>query len=767
MNGRRALLYVIGFAGLAAVTSVVAGRVADPSIAPLLLATAALATLAGAPGLVRRRAWPLALLLLPLGAYLLMRAQVPLPPQTSGVPAHLAFYAEQLSAGGIAYAYDVFPLDVSSEAGLRLLLTLVVYGAVGVSAFLALGLRLPLPAIVILLVLAGFGFTTDASARDPWAAIAFVLFAGWMLSLSRSLRQQRRHATDALAGGVTAMLAALLALSIIGTTAVEAGRPLGDWRSWDITGPRTATFRFDLMQNYPRLLDPAKDVVVMRVRSPLASYWRANVLGDFTGMAWRGGPPDGRELRPQARGGDWVYEAPPLRPAPQGRYVTQRFEIEASYTDRLFVGGWAVEVRSALPLDLQMTNAAAVAVRPPRGPSLEYSVAAVVPDLEPTDLVGRGRYYPGDVTRRYTALPFPAGPAAGGPASGDAWRGEAAAVPAGREWLGLYALSERIVGSETDPFRVALATEQYLRSNYDYSLQPPDAGFSSPYAEFLFATRTGYCQHFAGAMAAILRFNGIPARVVVGFTAGEEERNGIWVVTRNDAHAWVEAYFPGVGWAQFDPTPGREIPSTSAAPASGPDAAAAAGLDGAGASPAPDAGLAADGRARVADPGAQLGETFAADETGGRAPWLLLSLLAAVFVWPASRALLRRRGLRRGSREDRLRASVALLYADLRDYGAEAPPSQTLDETARFLSGHLGVDAGDLPDRVQAVAFGSRPASDADLEDLAALRRRVRRRLRARAGRLAALLALFGVPPRQRRETRIPGARRARPAVRS
>ncbi|HEX5643475.1 MAG TPA: transglutaminaseTgpA domain-containing protein [Thermoleophilia bacterium] len=766
MNGRRALFYVVGFAGLAAVSAVVAGRVTDPSIAPLLLATAAVATLAGAPGLVRRRAWALALLLLPLGAYLLMRAQVPLPPQASGVPAHLAFYADQLGAGGIAYAYDVFPLDVSSQAGLRLLLSLVVYVTVGVAAFLALSLRRPLPAVVMLLALAGFGFTTDSSARDPWAAIAFVLFAGWMLSLSRSLGQQRRHATDALAGGVTAVLAALLALSIIGTTAVEAGRPLHDWRSWDITGPRTAKFRFDRMQNYPRLLEPANDVVVMRVRSPIASYWRASVLADFTGTTWRGGAPDGRELRPQARGGDWVYEAPQIRPAPQGRLVTQRFEIEGAYTDRLFVGGWAVEVRSALPLDLQMTSAAAVAVEPPRGPSLDYSVAAVVPDLEPTDLVGRGRYYPGDVTRSFTALPFPAGPAAGGPSSESAWRAEAAAVPAGREWLGLYALNERVVGGETDPFRVALAVEQYLRSNHDYSLRPPDAGFDSPYAEFLFATRIGYCQHFAGAMAAILRFNGIPARVAVGFTAGEEERNGIWVVTRNDAHAWVEAYFPGVGWAQFDPTPGREIPSTSTAPASGPDAAAAAGLDGAGASPAPEA-AAVDGRARVADPSRQVDETVVAEEPGGRAPWLVVSLLAAAVAWPAGRALLRGRGLRRGSREDRLRASVALLYADLRDHGAEAKPSQTLDETARYLSDHLGVDAGDLPDRVQAVEFGSRRVSDADLKDLGALRRRVRRRLRERSGRLTALLALYGVRPRRRRGSRLPVARRARPATRS
>ena len=762
MTGRRSLFYVIGFAGLAAVTAVVAGRIAGP------VAGAAPARGGGGRHARRRagpRAGPLALLL-PLGAGPLLRAQAPAPPEASGAPAHLAFYAEQLRVGAGAYLRDVFPLDSSSPVGLRLLLSLVVYLVVGAAAFLALSLRRPLPGIVMLLVLAGFGFTTDAAARDPWAALTFILLAGWMLSLSRPPRDRRQHAADALAGGVTAVLGALLALSIIGATAVEAGRPLGDWRSWDIAGGGTAVLRFDGMQNYPGLLDPSDDAVIMRVRSPVASYWRANVLPDFSGTMWRADPSEGRALQPRPRAGEWVYATPPIHPAPQGRLVRQRFQIEDSSTDRLFAGGWPVEVRSALLLDLKMTNATAIAVEPPRGPSLDYEVAAVVPDLEPADLVGRGRDYPEDVVRHSTALPFPAGPAAGGPSSESAWRAAAAAAPAGREWLDLWALNERIAGGESDPFRVALATEQYLRSNFEYSLRPPDAGFDSPYAEFLFATHTGYCQHFAGAMAAILRFNGIPARVVVGFTAGEEERAGVWMVTRNDAHAWVEAYFPGVGWAQFDPTPGREIPSTSDAPASGPRAAAAAGLDVAGAPPATEKAPAMNGRARINGPAGPLGESVAAEQTAGRAPWLL-ALLAAVIAWPAGRALRRRRGLRHGSREERLRAYVALLCADLRDYGTEVAPSQTLDELARHLRRRLGVDAGDLPDRVQAVEFGGRPASDADLEALAALRRRVRRRLRERHGRLAALLALYGMAGWRRREASHTVAPRTRPATRS
>ena len=68
--------------------------------------------------------------------------------------------------------------------------------------------------------------------------------------------------------------------------------------------------------------------------------------------------------------------------------------------------------------------------------------------------------------------------------------------------------------------------------------------------------KRGYCQHFAGAMALMLRFLGIPARVAAGFTSGKREDGG-WTVTDHNAHAWVEVWFPEYGWLAFDPTPGR------------------------------------------------------------------------------------------------------------------------------------------------------------------------------------------------------------------
>lgn len=95
------------------------------------------ASLAGAPGLIHRRAWPAALVLLPLGAYLLMRTQMPPVSSVQGIGDQAAFYLDQLGFGAQTFATREFPLDMEGAGDLKLLLALSVYAATGLAAFLA------------------------------------------------------------------------------------------------------------------------------------------------------------------------------------------------------------------------------------------------------------------------------------------------------------------------------------------------------------------------------------------------------------------------------------------------------------------------------------------------------------------------------------------------------------------------------------------------------------------------------------------------------
>ena len=80
---------------------------------------------------------------------------------------------------------------------------------------------------------------------------------------------------------------------------------------------------------------------------------------------------------------------------------------------------------------------------------------------------------------------------------------------------------------------------------------------SRPLRSFLLETATGYCQQFSGAMALMLRMDGIPARVVSGFSPGARDldRDGVFTVRDTDAHSWVEVYFTGIGWVPVRPDP--------------------------------------------------------------------------------------------------------------------------------------------------------------------------------------------------------------------
>jgi hypothetical protein len=117
-------------------------------------------------------------------------------------------------------------------------------------------------------------------------------------------------------------------------------------------------------------------------------------------------------------------------------------------------------------------------------------------------------------------------------------------------------LTAQITNSAKTDYDKAATVENYLRTNFTYTLQLPKTNAKDPIANFLFDRKQGHCEYFASSMAVMLRTIGIPSRVVNGFRSDEfNDVTGNYIVRAKDAHSWVEAYFPGYGWQTFDPTP--------------------------------------------------------------------------------------------------------------------------------------------------------------------------------------------------------------------
>jgi len=95
----------------------------------------------------------------------------------------------------------------------------------------------------------------------------------------------------------------------------------------------------------------------------------------------------------------------------------------------------------------------------------------------------------------------------------------------------------------------------YFNKNpYRYTLTPPPLGADSV-DQFMFSTKQGFCAHYASAFTLIMRYAGIPSRIVAGYLGGEwNEDVGYLNVYQYDAHAWSEVWLAGKGWVRVDPT---------------------------------------------------------------------------------------------------------------------------------------------------------------------------------------------------------------------
>ncbi len=119
-------------------------------------------------------------------------------------------------------------------------------------------------------------------------------------------------------------------------------------------------------------------------------------------------------------------------------------------------------------------------------------------------------------------------------------------------------LAREITATEPTAYDRALAIEQYVRQ-FPYTLDIPPPPQSRDIVDyFLFDLQKGYCDYYASAMVVLARASGLPARLVTGFVSGNyNAEQDTFIITADQAHAWVEIYFPEYGWIPFEPTGGR------------------------------------------------------------------------------------------------------------------------------------------------------------------------------------------------------------------
>ena len=140
--------------------------------------------------------------------------------------------------------------------------------------------------------------------------------------------------------------------------------------------------------------------------------------------------------------------------------------------------------------------------------------------------------------------------------------GERGYTPSDRHFLQLpdlppriEALSDSLTASLETRYDKVIAVRRWLRS-FGYTRTLPATADQATLDYFLFERRAGHCEYFSTAMVVLLRAAGIHTRAVNGFLGGQWSEFGNYlVVTENEAHSWVEVWFPGYGWVEFDATP--------------------------------------------------------------------------------------------------------------------------------------------------------------------------------------------------------------------
>ena len=580
------------------------------------------------------------------------------------------------------------------------------------------------------------GVALLVAARKPVAGtLALMAGAGWPSTLLGPSHGVAMGA--AILGAALVVLAglgsrrvpalALPAAAIVATAAVAVGSAtaarhgLVHWQSWNLahvaTGPAAVGFVWNAQ--YGGLKWPGSPTNVLQVVSDQPpSYLRATVLDDFVSDHWSVGLP---------RGADYLEPPAAYRP----RNQTREDVTAIGLVDNHLVGGsipMRFEAAGGAPLVETQPGFATLDQNLPRGfrytvwsYAARPSIAALrrSPPQYPLQLENDGMF---NVGRGVSMPPFCT------PGRAGIEQALLTANPGLDPYVPLARLADQVTRGARTPYDVVLKLEEWFDGSGTFRYSNHPTVIAPALVGFVTKTHAGYCQYFAGAMALMLRYLGVPARVSVGFAGGQFDPNQhLWNITDREAHAWVEVWFKGYGWLPFDPTPaGPGAPPRGEA---GPAAATALGARGLTPSQAAGTSGGAGGSPTVADAlRTKNGFIKGRSTSGGRTPpgeagggsgsgrGLPVLVLLAVLGAAGGSIALTKAGFRvtRNVRRDPRGVAAACrqeLVSFIVDQRIDAPRSATLGELGELVRREFGLRPEAFVAAATAARFG--PADSA------------------------------------------------------
>jgi transglutaminase-like putative cysteine protease len=453
---------------------------------------------------------------------------------------------EDLSEGWTVFTEESAPVPVIP--GFILAIGVLLWVSAFLADWAAFRLRSPIeaiaPSVAIFVFTALLGTEGDQVLHGTLfgAAVALTLLT---IRVNRQAREEvwieptaGRGPGATLRLGTLAGSVAVLSGAIFGPLLPGAGDPgLVDVTELD-NGPNTRVVISPLVEVQAKIVEQSRfELFSVEVDEDQRDYWRLMALDEFDGQLWKASS----NFDPAAGRVDTTLDpSVPTRSVRQT--VTTTGDLGNIYLPVAYELAQVVDSGN-IALEYEVESAALVVTRESDAEidnGISYTVESAVP-IRDGPLLRRSSTADLDSGFRdhYTQLPrdFP-----------DSIRAEAESIT---------------TGATTDYDR-ALALQSHLR-DFTYNINVALEHNVNDLETFLFEVQQGYCVQFASAFASMARSIGLPTRMAVGFTWGEwNETRGAYVVRGEHAHAWPEVYFEGVGWVNFEPTPGRGNPNDTA-----------------------------------------------------------------------------------------------------------------------------------------------------------------------------------------------------------